>query len=93
MIDVIEPWRLIALIFFMGGLVALWCWSNKGKIKVNGMISGKSSKINVIERRWIGSKESLILVEVEGEKYLLATGQGGSSWQKLESKCQLEQVI
>ena len=93
MMDVIEPWRLVVLLFFMGGLVGLWFWSNKGKMQMSNLLSTKESKIIIQDRRWLNTKESLVLVEVEGEKFILVTGQGGSAWQRLEAKDHLEKII
>lgn len=85
--ETIELWRWGVLAVMMGGLLGVWLWANRGKGGTwKRFLTSPRSSIKVCDRRWIGAKTSVALIEVEGERFLLAQTPSAVSWQKMESK-------
>jgi flagellar biogenesis protein FliO len=81
----VEWWRLAFLGLIFIGLFVLWWWVNRGRINFRGLLNPKEPKIKVEDQRWLNSRSSVVLVQVEGERFLLAQSQHGVAWQKLAS--------
>ncbi|MEM9399895.1 MAG: hypothetical protein AAF984_06770 [Verrucomicrobiota bacterium] len=90
MAETFELWRIVVLFIVLGGLVFISYWLNRGKINFQQLLKKNESQIIVHERKWLSSKESVIYLEVEGQKYLLATSAGGVSWQPISAKSKPE---
>lgn len=87
MFDVIPWWRWALVILFFGGLGAFWWWSKMGEIKT--LLAGKKTggpRLKIIERRYVGPKSSVVLLEVDGQSFLLAQTSAAAAWQPLVSK-------
>jgi flagellar biogenesis protein FliO len=81
--DGVEWWRLLLLVLLMGALFGFWWWVNRGRLNLQDLIKPKTPEIKVIEQRWLQSRISLLLVEVDGRRYLLATTPHSVAWQPL----------
>ncbi|MFZ5806707.1 MAG: flagellar biosynthetic protein FliO [Verrucomicrobiota bacterium] len=82
----VEWWRWVLLIVLFAGLFGAWWWVNRGKINFQKLMTPPEPQIKIIERQWVSHGVAIFLVEVKGERFLLARTQGNVSWQKLESQ-------
>jgi flagellar biogenesis protein FliO len=82
----VEWWRWVLLMVLFVGLFGAWWWVNRGKINLQKLMTPPEQNIKILERQWVSHGVSVFLVEVKGERFLLARTQGNVSWQKLESK-------
>lgn len=80
----IEWWRWVLLILLFGGLFGVWLWVNRGRLNWKAMAKPYEPQIKILERNWVTHQLSIFLVDVKGEKFLLARTPGNLSWQKLE---------
>jgi flagellar biogenesis protein FliO len=81
----VEWWRLLFFALIFVGLFILWWWVNRGRISFKNILKPSEPKIKVEDQRWLNSRSSVVLVQVEGERFLLAQSQHGVAWQKLAS--------
>lgn len=93
MFDVIPWWRWVLVILFFGGLGAFWWWSKMGEIKT--MLAGKKGpgpRLKIVERRYAGPKATILLVEVDGQSFLLAQTGAAAAWQPLTAKPSVPEI-
>jgi hypothetical protein len=83
--NTIEWWRWFILIAIFGSLLGLWWWVNREKLTWKKLTTPPQYKIKVLERQWVSNHLTLFLVEVDGNRYLLARTNGSLSWQPLDS--------
>ncbi|SDU24905.1 Flagellar biosynthesis protein, FliO [Verrucomicrobium sp. GAS474] len=82
-------WRLAALIVLFAVLLGIWFYLNRSRFNLRSLGSlgstvGGGRKIEVKEQRWLTSRTSVALVEVDGQRFLLAHGPDTASWQPLQ---------
>ncbi|MDE1171508.1 MAG: hypothetical protein PW734_09925 [Verrucomicrobium sp.] len=81
-------WRLVVLVVIFAALLAVWAAVNRRHWTRDNLrrwlsLNPEASQIVVREQRWLNSKTHLCLVEVSGERFLVAQTQGAVSWQPL----------
>lgn len=83
MVDALPWWRWLLLILFFGGLGIAWWWAKRGEIQ--SLLAGKrpEPRLKVLERRYLGPKAFLLLVEIDGQNFLLAQTGTSAAWQPL----------
>lgn len=85
MVDGIAWWRWMLLVLFFVALGTLWWRAKSGELKL--FISGKKEKqrLKIVERRYIGPKSCIVLLEIDGRPFLLAESASAVAWQPLSS--------
>ncbi len=78
-------WRWLLLLLLFATLVGAWYGLNRDKLNPRNWLAPSTSLIRVLERRWLGSKSYISLVEVNGQRFLLAQTPQGVAWQKIDS--------
>lgn len=84
MVDALPWWRWLILILFFAALGVAWWWAKRGELKQ--ILSGKrvDPRLKIVERRYLGPKAYVLLVEVDGQTFLLAQTGAAAAWQPLE---------
>lgn len=77
-------WRLLLLTLIVGGLIAAWIYLNRHRLHPKQWLSGSSSLIEILEKKWMGPKNTILLIRIEEQYFLLSQTPAGSSWQKLD---------
>jgi flagellar biogenesis protein FliO len=77
-------WRWLLLFLFMGTLVGTWVYLNRSRLHPSQWLSPTTSLIQVIERKWIGPKNSLLVIRIENQFFLLSQTPHGTAWQKID---------
>jgi flagellar biogenesis protein FliO len=86
MVEQLAWWRWVILFLLIGGMLGVWAWVNRGKWNLEFLKKKPENKIKVGERRYLGPKTCVTLIEVDGHKYLLAEGAGSVAWQTLNGR-------
>lgn len=86
MFDTLEWWRWLVLALFFVGLGFVWWWTKRGELKL--LIAGKKvePRLKIVERRYLGPKSYILLVEVDGQSFLLSQTAAATAWQCLEKE-------
>jgi len=80
-------WRLALLLVLFAGLIGLWAYLNRSRFSLRALAGGANApgrKIEVRDQRWLTSRTAIALVEVDGQKFLLAYGPDTATWQPLQ---------
>ncbi len=83
-------WRLAAMGLLFACLLGIWFYLNRsrfslGSLRSLGSPAAAGRKIEVRDQRWVSSKVAVVLVEVDGQRFLLAHGPDTASWQSLQA--------
>jgi len=81
-------WRLGLLGLLFAALLGIWFYLNRSRLNLRGLGSlgtPAGRKIEVKEQRWLNSRTAVALIEVDGQRFLLAYGPDTASWQSLQS--------
>lgn len=80
-----ETIRLLLAVGILLGLGGVWFWVNRGKWELSKILKRSESRLALKENRWINQKTGVGLLEVDGERFMLAyTVGGGLAWQRLD---------
>lgn len=92
MVDALPWWRWLILALFFVALGVAWWWAKRGELQL--MLSGKrpDPRLKIVERRYLGPKAFVLLVEVDGQNFLLAQTGTSAAWQPLEKNEQKASV-
>ncbi len=77
-------WRWLLLFLLMGMLVGTWLYLNRNRLSPKKWLNPSHQWIQILERKWLGPKNTVFLLQVENQFFLLAQNPQGSSWQKLD---------
>jgi flagellar biogenesis protein FliO len=85
MVDGIAWWRWMLLALFFVALGFLWWRAKAGQLRL--FISGKkdNQRLKILERRYLGPKTCIVLVELDGRHFLLAESGSAVAWQPISS--------
>ena len=76
-------WRVAILAAIFIGLLGVWFWVNRERVNFRGLLQPATHKIVFEEQRYMNPRTVVCLVEVGGERFLLAQSQGALAWQPL----------
>ena len=79
----IEWWRWVLMAALFAALFGMWWWVNRDKFSLKKLMEPPVSRIKVVERQWVSHQLTLFLIELDGERFLLARTPGSLSWQKV----------
>jgi hypothetical protein len=78
----LEWWRVVLILVLLGGLVAAWLWLNRSRLSWNKLVKPLPQRIKLLDRNWLNSKTVIYLLEIDGQKYLLASSGGAITFQR-----------
>ena len=76
-------WRVAVLGLIFVVLLGIWLWVNRERVNLRGLLQPSTHQIVFHEQRYVNPRTVVCLVEVEGERFLLAQSQGSLAWQPL----------
>ncbi len=81
-------WRIAAMLVVLGLLLLVWWKVNRGqvglgKLGLDRFLKPEARRLVLGEQRWLNGRTVVCVVEVGGERFLLAQTQGALAWQPL----------
>ena len=82
-------WRIVALLVVLGLLLFVWWKVNRGRFGTNlglgldRLLKPAGQRLVLGEQRWLNGRTVVCVVEIDGERFLLAQTQGALAWQPL----------
>ncbi len=79
-------WRFALLGLLFAALLGIWFFLNRSRFSLGNLRSFGApgrGKIEVKDQRWLSSRIAVALVEVDGQRFLLAHGPDAVAWQPL----------
>jgi len=77
-------WRWLLLFLLTGILVGTWLYLNRNRLHPKIWLNPTNQWIQILEKKWLGPKNTIFLLQVEKQFFLLSQTPNGSSWQKLD---------
>lgn len=77
-------WRLVLLTLLVGGMITAWVYLNRHRLHPKKWLSSSQSLIEILEKKWMGPKNTILLIRVDQQYFLLSQTPAGSHWQKID---------
>ncbi len=82
-------WRIAALLVVLGLLLFIWWKVNRGRfgtaLGLDRLLKPAGQRLVLGEQRWLNGRTVVCVVEIDGERFLLAQTQGALAWQPLKA--------
>jgi flagellar biogenesis protein FliO len=76
-------WRIAAMVAILLLLLFVWWKVNRGRLGLDRLLKPGTQRLVLGEQRWVNGRTVVCIVEVDGERFLLAQTTGAVAWQPL----------